>query len=561
MSAELMEKYIAEGIRALERMEDSSRQGKRISEETLMRLIRANEDTEYGKKFHFRDIRSYADYAEKVPFSVFEDYEPYIERMLLLNRKNQITADEVVYFAHTSGTSGLSKMIPCTQRALDLLFTTVFQRVFGLYESTCGRAEGGRAEGGTPDRKGVNLMESRIGYTPYGVAHGAVSETLNHPEDTPFYNILPDELVYPVAEFDRRHLKMLFALRERRLSFFMCTFSPTLYDMIVYIRQHWRSLCDDMETGKINADVAIDPQLRKRLEAKLIPDPERASEVRAIMEKNEDGAFVPLLWPELKWIATVGTATFAPFIDRLRPALGTEIAVDYLGYVCSEATVAAPLRENDPACMLLPYGGFYEFIPVEEGAAEQPLLMDQLEIGKEYELVVTNLSGFYRYRLGDVIRVTGYHNECPMIVFSYRKNQLISMYGEKVTETVLRTAVKAMEEESQTEILEYSVYADTETVPGHYTVLMESDREITPDACPYYSEILNRRLCEIHDSYRKKINEKTMMPLKVIFVQPQTYALYRDLKVMGGASPNQIKPLHVITEGRLKRFFFGLLQK
>ena len=147
-----------------------------------------------------------------------------------------------------------------------------------------------------------------------------------------------------------------------------------------------------------------------------------------------------------------------------------------------------------------------------------------------------------------------------MIVFSYRKNQLISMYGEKVTETALRTAVESMAEESGTAVLEYSVYADSETDPGHYIVLLESDREILPEAWPYYSEILNRKLCEAHDSYCKKISQKTMLPLEVKFVQPQTYALYRDLKVMGGASPNQIKPLHVISGDKLKRFFFGLLQ-
>ena len=106
-----------------------------------------------------------------------------------------------------------------------------------------------------------------------------------------------------------------------------------------------------------------------------------------------------------------------------------------------------------------------------------------------------------------------------------------------------------------------SIYADTESDPGHYTVLLESDREITPDRWPYYSEILNRKLCETHDSYRQKIEQKIMLPLQVRFVQLQTYALYRDLKVMGGASPNQIKPLHVITNERLKRFFFGLLQE
>ena len=109
-------------------------------------------------------------------------------------------------------------------------------------------------------------------------------------------------------------------------------------------------------------------------------------------------------------------------------------------------------------------------------------------------------------------------------------------------------------------MLEYSVYPDADTTPGHYVVLMESDREIAPEEWPRYSEILNRKLCETHDSYRKKILQKTILPLEAKFVQPQTYALYRDLKVMGGASPNQIKPVHVITNDKQKRFFFGLLQ-
>ena len=556
MNTNVLQDYIAHGMTALDQMETASRHAGEVSMETLARLIRKNENTEYGKKYGFREIRSYADYAARVPFSAYEDYEPYIERMLCFGQDNLITADKVVYYAHTSATSGASKMIPCTREALDILFATVFERFFGCYERSCKSGTGA----GIPGCPGINLMESRIGYTPLGIAHGAISETLNRAEDTPFYNALPEEIVYPAGEFDRRHLKMLLALRERRLSFLMSTFSPTLYDMIVYVQHHWQSLCEDIEKGQINPDIAVDPKLRKQLEEKLSPDPERAREIREIMREHGKDAFIPLLWPDMKRIAAVGTATFAPFIDRLRPALGEEIRVDYLGYVCSEATVAAPLREEDPAYMLLPFGGFYEFIPVEDGTEAAPLLLDQLEAGKEYELVVTNLSGFYRYRLGDVIRVTGYHNECPMIVFSYRKNQLISMYGEKVTETALRTAVESMAEESGTTVIEYSVYADTETDPGHYIVLLESDREILPDAWPYYSEILNRKLCEAHDSYRKKIQQKTMLPLEVKFVQPQTYALFRDLRVMGGASPNQIKPIHVISGDRLRRFFFGLLQ-
>lgn len=552
----IMQKYIADGHRVMDRLEQDSLRGKEVSHELLMQLVQKNRDTEYGRRYGFSEIHSYADYAAKVPLSNYEDYEPYVERMLCFNQKNLLTADEVVYYAHTSATTGVSKMIPCTQKTLDVVFSVAHERVFGLYDASCRKKNGE----GMPECRGITLMEAKAGYTSYGVAHGAISETLLIPGDTAQYSALPQELVYPASDFDRRHLKMLFALRERRLSFIQSTFAPFLYDMIAYVRKHWELLCEDIETGRINPKTVMTPMLRRTLEARMTPDPERAAEIRTIMAAHENDAFVPLLWPDMKLIATIGTATFAPYLEKLQQFLGSGIAVDSLGYVSSEAAVGTVLRQNQAEYMLIPWSGFYEFIPMEEGASDQPLLMDQLEAGKEYELIVTNLSGFYRYRLGDVIRVTGYHNECPTIVFSYRKSQLISMYGEKVTETVLHNAVEAMAEESRTAVLEYSVYADTETDPGHYTVLLESDREIMPEAWPRYSEILNRKLCEAHDSYRTKIEAKTMLPLQVKFVQPQTYALYRDLKVMGGASPNQIKPIHVIPEGKLKRFFFGLLQ-
>lgn len=557
MSTGIMRQYIEHGKQVLDRMETDSQRGNAVSRELLMRLIRKNEDTAYGRKYNFREIHSYSDYAAKVPFSSYEDYEPYIERMLCFNEKNLLTTDEVVYYAHTSGTTGESKMIPCSKEALDVFFSAGYERVFGLYDTYLRKKTGE----GMPECKGIALIEAKPCYTSFGVAHGAISETVLNPEDTAQYNALPEELIYPIADFDRCHLKMLFALRERRLSFMQCSFAPFLYDMLVYLREHWEILCNDIETGTINPDIVIDPALRRKLEERMTPDPDRASQVRIIMTDYGNEAFVPLLWPDMKLVATIGTAAFAPHLRKMRHFFGHDIVVDYLGYVCSEATIAAPLKEDKPGYMLLPYGGFYEFIPMEEGASQQPLLMDQLEVGKEYELIVTNLSGFYRYRLGDVIRVTGYHNECPMVVFSYRKSQLISMYGEKVTDTVIRNAVEATAEESGTTILEYSVYANMETTPGHYTILLESDREIMPEEWEKYSEIMNRRLCIAHDSYRAKIEQKIMLSLEVRFVQPQTYALYRDLKVRSGASPNQIKPIHIIPEGKLKRFFFGLLQR
>ena len=600
MSREVIDKYIAGGLSALQRMEQASLHAPEVSLETLKRLIRQNEDTEYGRKYDFRSIHSYEDYARKVPLSEYSDYEPYIERMVRFGDKKLITASDIQYFAHTSGTSGASKMIPRTKEELDILFTDIFMRAFGLRERTLAGKKGiaekdvsalddilTQAREHIPRYKGVNFMETQTGLTLSGIAHGAISETLNHPMDTAICSVFPKELIYTGADYDRKHVKLLFALRERHLSYLMSTFSPMMYDMIAYLQQHWKELCEDLEVGKIRSDVSVERRLRFKLNAMLKPDPVRANEIRNIMSEFGNEAFIPRIWPDLSMVACIGTADFAPYMNKIRQHLGPNVAVDYLGYVASESTVAAQINEGEEAYMLLPYSGFYEFIPIEEetstsgvpcSAAEptsgvlcpgetstsgvpRPLLMDQLEMGREYELVITNLSGFYRYRIGDVIRVTGFHNQSPMIVFSYRKKQLVSMYGEKITESVMHHAITKLAEESGTIILEYSIYPDADSDPGHYVVLLESDEEISPDRWSHYSETLNRLLCEAHDSYRQKIEKKTMLPLEVRFVQPQTYALYRDLKVMEGASPNQIKPLHVINDDKLRRFFFALVQK
>ena len=578
MSKEVIDKYVAGGLSALRRMEQASLRASEVSHETLMRIIRQNEDTEYGQKYDFRNIHSYEEYTLKVPFSEYSDYEPYIERMVLLGAKKLITASDVQYFAHTSGSSGAPKMIPRTKEELDILYSDIFMRAFGLREWTMAGKQG-LAEMGVsgmkdvsagikeymPRCKGANFMETQIGFTPSGIAHGAISETLNHPADTALCSVFPEELVYSAADYDRRHVKLLFALREKHLGYLMSTFSPMMYDMIVYLQKHWRELCEDLEAGEIRQEIAVDRRLRLTLNAMLQPDPKRADEIRSIMSEFGNGAFIPLIWPDLSMVACVGTASFAPYMSKIRQHLGPDIAVDYLGYVTSESTVAAQINEGEEAYMLLPYSGFFEFIPVDEGATSEvvcssagakestsevhcstsrvpcstgestsrvsrPLLMEQLEVGREYELVVTNLSGFYRYRIGDVIRVVGFHNRCPMIVFSYRKNQLASMYGEKITESVMQNSITRLAEESGTLILEYSIYPHKDSDPGHYVVLLESDVEIGPDLWPHYSEILDKILCEAHDSYCQKIEKKIMLPLEVRFVQPQTFALYRDLK-------------------------------
>ena len=84
------------GLQTLAEMEEYSKTPDKSNEELLMRILRDNENTEYGKKYGFKDIHSIEEYREKVPFSKYDNYAPYIQRMVQNKETNLITAYDVI---------------------------------------------------------------------------------------------------------------------------------------------------------------------------------------------------------------------------------------------------------------------------------------------------------------------------------------------------------------------------------------------------------------------------------------------------------------------------------
>ena len=109
---------VGKGKRVLADMEKCSRNPGKANEELLLRILRENADTEYGRKYGFGEIRSVEEYRQKVPFSDYDVYEPYIRRMVQHNEKDLITAYEVIQYAETSGSVGVQKKIPVTDRSM-----------------------------------------------------------------------------------------------------------------------------------------------------------------------------------------------------------------------------------------------------------------------------------------------------------------------------------------------------------------------------------------------------------------------------------------------------------
>ena len=245
----------------------------------------------------------------------------------------------------------------------------------------------------------------------------------------------------------------------------------------------------------------------------------------------------------------------------MRYYTGRNIPYSYLNYAASESLMAVERRTGEDGFVLLPDGGFYEFIPADSDDEETTLTIDQLEEGKDYEIVVTNLSGFYRYKIKDVIRVKGFYNEAPLISFLYRKNQMISIAGEKTNEEALRWSIAKFQDDTGKLVRDYSIYADLESKPGRYVVLMELDEEVPDEALSEYRDIIERRLGEANPSFGKKVADHTLSRTKLCIMQQESYMFYRDMMILKGVSPNQLKPVRVIDTPMKENFCFHVIEK
>ena len=118
---------------------------------------------------------------------------------------------------------------------------------------------------------------------------------------------------------------------------------------------------------------------------------------------------VPKLWPHAQFLTGVGSGGFKVYADKIKEKyMGEKIARYFTGINASEGMISVPYRLNDEKSVPVPDSMFYEFLPTDaDDDFSKIVTIDQLETGKEYEVIVTNLSGFYRYRMRDAVKIAG----------------------------------------------------------------------------------------------------------------------------------------------------------
>lgn len=518
------------------------------NEKLLFRILDRNRDTEYGKKYHFGEIRTVEVFRRMVPITDYHAYEDYIDRMVNHDETNLITSHHVVGYAQSSGTVGGRKYIPLTQPQINVYTKHTVTRMMACADKYCRKNYGRRLKPG----RGLYTNHAICEYLPNGILSSNVADVAARQLGFLYPYILsnPYKRLFTQYEAEFRYVNTRFALQDRDTMYSFSVFLKMFTDLMIYLKNHWEIIVDDIEKGTVSDIANATPEVLEMLKAKIRPDPVRAAELRREFEKGFDETIVPRIWPNMSAICGIGTSTFEQFYKLSRTMTGN-IPYDFSIYGASEGLFAAVDELNSAKQLMLVESCFYEFIPTEDES--RILCLDELEVGKEYEIIITTQSGLYRYRCGDVIKVVDYLGECPYIQFAYRKGQLLNLAGEKTTEAHMQAAVDRIAEEAGCRILNWTVDSVITAQPCHYLLMLENNegkdlREYTP----YADKVLR----EINPRYAHFADRGVLGKVQIVNLEAGTNAAWiSNREKASGTSVSMIKPVRILDTDKKKAFF------
>lgn len=377
-----------DGQNVRNRLDDITYNPMHSQEEFVMRMMRENAQTEFGQAHNFKNIHTLDDFRRYIPLTTYDDYASYIER-ISNGERNVLTA----YLTEHLSPFNEYKRLPQSRWSVQACYDYNFSLGF------CLAANHGLLNNGMT----LNLVDSHVEQLPSGVTVGKLLGRLLGKRDFDYDQVyaIPLEVANASEEYDILYLQALYALRQEYISIAICDHYEKMLELLRYIEKHWPKLAEDIERGN----------------AHIVPDPKRADAVREIMEPHHIGTrIVRLLWPKLQCIMVNDVDRLSASFELLRTYCGSNVHFVYTGIGTPEGTFSTALNLDDPQTVLIPDSVFYEFKPKEANSYQTLLTLDQLEIGRSYELVVTTLAGLYRYKTYKHFMVVGRYHDTPTVI-------------------------------------------------------------------------------------------------------------------------------------------------
>ncbi len=414
------------------------------------KLVVSAKDTEFGKMHDFKNIRNYDQFVQQVPIRDYEGLKPYIDRMMM-GEQNILWGSEIRWFAKSSGTtSDKSKFIPLSQESMEECHFKGGKDMLAIY---CN-----------------NYPETRI-FSGKGLTLGG-SHQINVKSGNTWFGDLSAIIM--------EHLPVWVEYMR----------TP---DLSIALMSEWESKLERIAHHTIDEDVT---NLAGVPSWMLIL-------IQRILEIKGTNNLLDV-WPNLE-LFMHGGVSFTPYIEQYRKLIPSD-QMHYLEtYNASEGFFGIQdLSNSSEMLLMLDYGIFYEFIPLDQSHLENPPVVWLQNVEKEvnYVMLITTNAGMWRYMVGDVIRFTSLHPY--RIKISGRTRHYINTFGE---ELIVDNADKAMVvacEKTGAIIREYTagpVFMKSNS-NGAHEWLIEFEKE--PESIGYFGEVFDNALKALNSDYEAK---------------------------------------------------------
>ena len=452
-----------------------------VQEELLMNLIRRAENTVIGGQYDFSTITSYTTFSERVPVSSYEDIQPLIERTRQ-GEQNVFWDAPIKWFAKSSGTTNAkSKFIPVSNDALEDCHYKGSKDLLCLYLNNNEDSEMFLG-------KSLRLGGSSQIYEDKETLFGDLSAILI--ENMPIwaeFSSTPSNKISLMSEWENKLTAIINETKNENVT----SFAGVPSWMLVLMNRMLE------ETGKGN-----------------------------LLE----------VWPNLE-VYFHGGVSFEPYREQYQKLLPKSDFKYYEIYNASEGFFAIQdLNDSSDLLLMLDYGIFYEFIPMDTFATpnQKIIRLADVELFKNYAIVITTNSGLWRYLIGDTVRFTSLNPY--RIRVSGRTKHHINVFGEELMVENTDQAIAKACQLTQTEVVDYTVapiFMDGKEKGAHEWMI---EFKQNPSDVAQFEKIVDDTLQSLNSDYEaKRHNNMTLNPLVINLARPHLfYDWLKERDKLGG---------------------------
>ncbi|MFV8335461.1 GH3 auxin-responsive promoter family protein [Flavobacterium sp. RSP29] len=452
-----------------------------VQEELLMNLIQSSKNTVLGKQYEYASINSYATFADRIPISTYEELQPLIERTRKCEQ-NVFWETPIKWFAKSSGTTNAkSKFIPVSNEALEGCHYKGTKDLLCLYLNNNEDSELFLG-------KSLRLGGSSQIYEDNNTFFGDLSAILI--ENMPIwaeFSSTPSNKISLMSEWETKIAAIINETKNENVT----SFAGVPSWMLVLMNKMLE------ETGKGN-----------------------------LFE----------LWPNLE-VYFHGGVNFEPYRDQYKKILPKKEFKYYEIYNASEGFFAIQdLNYSSDLLLMLDYGIFYEFIPMDTfGTSEQKVIrLADVELSKNYALVITTNSGLWRYLIGDTVRFTSLNPY--RIRVTGRTKHHINVFGEELMVENTDQAIAKACKMTQMEVVDYTVapiFMEGKEKGAHEWMI---EFKNPPTDVSHFQKALDEAIQSLNSDYEaKRYNNMTLNPLIINIARKNLfYDWLKDRDKLGG---------------------------